>query len=147
MPQTTWATVTDVADITGETVDDNTLQLANEIVEGHVRRIYELDAGRVSTRDAIWLKRAVAWQAAWLPGQDDIVTRLNIKEIAEGGRATVLDPTALELAPLAKRNLDNCSWRRSRSGRVRSPFVDGPSGLSPDPTAETNDFYHTWRPM
>jgi hypothetical protein len=146
MVQTTWATVQDVADITGETVDANILRLANYIVEVHARRIYELDTERVGVRDTHWLKRTVAWQAVWLPDQHDLLTRLNIKEIAEAGRATVLDETALELAPLAKRTLGNCSWRRSRSGRVQSAFTDG-QGPSTNPAAEANDFYHPWRPL
>lgn len=147
MVQTTWATVTDTADITGETVDDNVLRMANSIVETHARKIYELAVDLIGATDTVWMKRAVAWQAAWLLGQDDITSRMNLKEIAEGGRATVLDSTALELAPLAKRNLNNCSWRRTRSLHVRSAFVDGSTGLSPVATAEANDAYEAWGPM
>lgn len=147
MAQTTWATVQDVADITGETVDANIVQLANFVVETHARRLYELDITRVSTRDALWLKRTVAFQAAWLPGQPDVLTRLNILEISEAGRSTALDKTALELAPLAKRTLNNCSFRRSRSLHVRSPFVDGPGRAGVSSVAEASDPYERWRPM
>lgn len=147
MAQTTWATVNDVADITGETVDANIVQLANFVVETHARRLYELDITRVSARDAVWLKRTVAFQAAWLPGQPDLLTRLNIQEISEAGRATVLDKTALELAPLAKRTLNNCSFRRSRSLHVRSPFVDGPGRAGVSSVSEASDPYERWRPM
>lgn len=147
MVQTTWATVLDVADITGKDVDTGVLKVASIIIETHVRKIYSLDVALIGDRDAYWLKNATAWQAVWLLGQDDLDTRMNLKEIAEGGRATVLDATALELAPLAKRNINNCSWRRSRSLHVRSPFVDGAGLLSLNPNAEANDGYEQWRPM
>jgi hypothetical protein len=147
MTQTTWATVTDVADITGTTVDDNVLRVANYVVSTHARRLYELDADRVSTRDAVWLKHAVSWQAAWLPDQPDFQTRMNIREISEAGRSTTLDATALELAPMAKRNLNNCSFRRTRSLHVRSPFVDGATPISANALAEANDPYEQWRPL
>lgn len=146
-PQTTWATVTDVATITGEDVDAVILNLANAIVEDHARRLYELDSTRVRTRDAVWLKRAVAWQAAWLPGQDDLLTRMNITEISESGQSTTFDPTAFTLAPMAKRCLNNCSFRRSRSLHIRSPFVDGRVVPSAAATAEANDPYEQWRPL
>ncbi len=146
MAQTTWATVEEVADITGVQPDANILQLANFIVEVHAKRMYETDVAFVQPRDAAWLKRAVAFQAAWLPGQDDLLERMNIRVITEAGRATELEETALELAPMAKRTLDNCSWRRSRSTRVQAPFADG-GGPSADPTAEANDAYEQWRPM
>lgn len=147
MTQTTWATVSEVADITGVDVDANVLRVASYIVETHTRRIYDLDADRVGSRNAYWLRHAVAWQAAWLLGQDDLDTRMNVLEISEAGRATVLDKTALELAPLAKRNINNCSWRRSRSLHVRSPFVDGSAAVSSAAGAEANDPYESWRPM
>lgn len=147
MAQTTWATVDDVADITGATVDDNILRVANYVIQVHARRIYALDATATGTRDSYWLKAAVAWQSAWLPDQADFETRMNIQGISESGRATTLDATALTLAPMAKRAIDNCTWRRSRSLHVRSPFVDGSTAVSASATSSSNDPYERWRPM
>ncbi|MCA1438568.1 hypothetical protein I6F33_37555, partial [Bradyrhizobium sp. BRP20] len=69
-----WAQAQDVLDITGEEVDDTVIAHAQSHIEMACGRLYE-DTPRMGTRDLAWLKKAVAYQAAWLPHQPDWAQR------------------------------------------------------------------------
>lgn len=132
MTQTTWATEGDVASLTGVVVDSTQISQANAVIELHSGRIYSLSTvtdpnGVTNTgpRDAEWMRRACAYQAAWMAAQPDMFTRLDLNAVNQEGRAVGLKDYTLVLAPLAKRALDRVSWRKSRSLHVRSPFEDG----------------------
>lgn len=132
MTQTTWATTDDVLSLTGTTVTDAQLAQANGVVEVHSGRLYVDAVERTGTRDIEWMRRAVAYQAAWLTAQPDAFSRLDLTQVTQEGRAIGLKEHALTLAPLTERALGRVSWLRSRSLHVRSPFVDG---LGPVSTA------------
>lgn len=149
--QTTWCTVTDVLQLTGITVDLPQVIMANATLELHLGRTYtELmsnpDNGQVKIgrRDLEWLRRACAYQCAWMTAQPDMFTRLDADAIGTGGRPIQLKDRGLVLAPLARKAIDRCSWLRTRSVHIRSPFEDGMGPISPNATAEANDSYETW---
>jgi hypothetical protein len=147
MPQTAWATAEDVADLTSKSATEAKVLEANTVIELLAGRLYSVWADRVSTRDLEWMKRAVVYQALWMPGQPDYYTRLDFASLTEGGRSITPREEALLLAPMAKAALNQVSWRRTRSLRVRSHFQDRRSGLSSNPTAESNDRHEVWSPM
>lgn len=143
----TWATVEDVATYTGATVTSPQLMQANAMIEMFTRRTCVESYDRTGDRDKVWLKRAVAYQAAWMPGQPDVFTRLDVNTIQEGRKAIGLKENTLLIAPLAKKALRNVSWLKTRSVHVRSPFQDGLSPISPDPDSAGNDWYESWSPL
>lgn len=125
-----WASLTDVAALTGAVVTDAQLTQANAVVEMHSGRVYSQAIARTGSRDAEWMRRACAYQAAWMLAQPDVFTRLEMQAISATGRPVPIIASALTLAPLARRALNRVSWYRSRSLHVRSPFEDGLGPLS-----------------
>jgi hypothetical protein len=131
MTQTTWATAADVLSLTGATVTDSQLTQANAALELHAGRLYTDAAARTGTRDIEWMRRACAYQAAWMPSQPDMFSRLDITSTGNAaGSGVALKDHALVLAPLARKALARVSWLRSRSLHVRSAFQDGLGPLS-----------------
>lgn len=137
----TWAvTVADVNDLTGVTVDDNTVSIAGGIVELYINRT-DAASGSMTPRDYTWVRRMVCYQAAWLPGQLGYFERQQASEIIQDGVATRAYGSgqggewrewAATLAPLAARTMKNLSWkttRRTGGGVVRIPNA----GVSGDP--------------
>src|SRR5690242_19207737 len=139
MPQTTWATVADVLAVTGATVTDAQLAQANEVIEVMSDRLYSVSATRLGALDLAWMRKACAYQAAWMLAQPDMFERLEVTSTSQEGRQLAIRPRGLQLAPMARIALKRCSWQRSRSYHVRSAFLDGPGQLSQDPLAEAND--------
>jgi hypothetical protein len=125
MTQTTWATAGDVASLTGQSIDTTELEQANGVIELHAGKIYTLAVANTGTRDIEWMRRACAYQAAWMRSQPDMFARLDLNAVTQEGRAVGLKEHALVLAPLAKKALNRVSWLRSRSLHVRAPFEDG----------------------
>lgn len=142
-----WATVADVYRATGTAVTDAVLAQAQSTIDVAAGRTYAA-APRTGARDVGWLRLAVAYQAAWLTAQPDMFVRMDITSTGGSGDSAVAGAAGwLTLAPMARRALNRCSWIRSRSLHVRSEFLDGPAGRSPDPTAEVNDSYESWTPL
>ena len=149
---TGWATAADCLAITGITPTDPILALAQSTIEDHCNRTPAGNDG-MRTRDLYWLKKAVAYQAAWLPSQPGYLARLGVAGYAQDGMSTTFRSAADQtLAPLAQRALKNCSWMGTRSLRVgsRSPRV--PDGALAGVTAST--FLHAgadpeigWEPL
>lgn len=132
MTQTTWATEGDVASLTGVVVDSTQISQANAVIELHSGRLYSLSTltnpnGVTNTgpRDTEWMRRACAYQAAWMASQPDMFSRLDLNAVTQEGRAVGLKEYTLTLAPLARKALQRVSWLKSRSLHVRSPFEDG----------------------
>ncbi|MGW1949036.1 hypothetical protein ACWCRC_32530 [Streptomyces sp. NPDC001940] len=140
-----WATPQQVIDITGAAVTDAQLGQAQASIEMFSNRIYP-DTERIRPRDLYWLGRAVAYQAAWEAGQFDLATRMDASQVQQDGIVATLDDRAMSLGPRAKAALQRCSWMRSRTLHVRSPFEDGQRGYG-DPLADAGDEGFTWTPM
>jgi hypothetical protein len=108
-----WADVAAVLAITGEVVDDEIIGYAQSHVEMACGRLFE-DSDLMGARDKVWLRKAVAYQAAWLPGQPDWQQRLEITADGSASSATQYAGQALRLAMNAKWALGRVSWLRSR---------------------------------
>ncbi len=141
-----WATLTDVTTYTGATVGAAVLNQAQAVIDMHAGRTYDA-VTRTGTRDAYWLKLAVAYEAAWLASQPDMFARLDFTQVGGQRTPTGIAPTAMTLGPLARRALARVSWIKSRSLHVRSAFQDGWGGISPNPDSESNDAYESWSPL
>lgn len=146
MATDSWAQAADVAVITGVTVTDAQVMQAQSLIDMFSARTYD-SLDRIGTRDLHWLKLAVAYQCVWMLAQPDLFTRLDFATIAAGARPVQLKDDSLRVAPMAAKALRRCSWLRSRSLHVRSPFTDGLTPISSDPDAAGNDFYELWSGM
>jgi hypothetical protein len=142
----TWAQLADVVALTGVTVTQLQLSTANAIIEIFARRLYGVAGPRTGTRDLEWMKRAVAFQAAWMQGQPDFFTRLDVTTITEGRKSIGLKEQTLMVAPMARMALSRVSWQKTRSIHVRSAWQDGMTPISSDPDSAGNDFYESWTP-
>ncbi|WP_199546595.1 hypothetical protein [Streptomyces sp. N35] len=140
-----WATAQQVIDITGVTVTDVQLTQAQSSIETFSNRIYD-DTPKIRPRDLYWLRKAVAYQAAWEVGQYDLNTRLDANQVQQDGVVANLDARAMILGPRAKQALQRCSWMRSRTIHVRSAFEDGQRGYG-SVLNEASDEQHHWTPM
>lgn len=147
MTQTAWATPADVLSLTGVNPTQTQVDQANGTIEVHAGKLYTLAVAHTGTRDAEWMRRAVAYQCAWMSAQPDMFERLELQAVAASGRPVPIAATAITLAPLARRALARVSWMKSRSLHTRSPFQDGTGPLSGDALADSNDFYLSWQAM
>lgn len=126
MTQTAWASVADVMSLTGMSVTQTQADQANSVIEVLAGRTYTLAAMTTGSRDVEWMRRASAFQCAWMTSQPDMFQRMDFETLSEGsGRPVKVKDHALVLAPLAKRALERVSWLKSRSLHVRTPFTDG----------------------
>lgn len=134
-----WATVADVANVTGQTVTDEELMAAEMVIELVTNRTPASSAA-MRWRDLQWLKRAVSFQAVWQRAQPDFYTRMSIKGLSQDGASAMFtSKAAVYLAPLAIRALRNCTWMRSRSLEIGTALESQTSvpGNLRDDSAET----------
>ena len=118
-----WAVVSDVSDLTGKTVTAEELAQAQAIVEIACARTDTVPEGTILPRDLEWLRRAVAYEAAWITANPDLFTRMEVTTLLQDGvEARDLPPDALTLAPLARRALRRLSWKKTRSTHIISEF-------------------------
>jgi hypothetical protein len=146
MATASWAQAADVAALTGTTVTDAQVTQAQAIIDMFSARTYDA-LPRIGARDVYWLKLAVVYQARWMLDQPDMFSRLDFATITMGSRPVQLKDDSLRLAPLAAKALKRCSWLRSRSLHIRSPFTDGLTPISSDPDSAGNDAYEMWGPI
>ncbi|MEV4448517.1 hypothetical protein [Streptomyces mirabilis] len=114
-----FATITDVADIAGVSVDDATIKKAQAIVETASGKPEELVT---NTTDLVWLKKAVAYQCAYM--EDDptsVYEQPNMESVTQGESKMVFGNKDVWLSPLAQRAIANLSWRKSRTVKT-NPF-------------------------
>lgn len=126
-----WATAADVTAYTGVPLPASpdptaVMALANTVISGYANRTEAASAG-ISGRDLLTLKVATAFQAAWLVGQPDFLTRLNFRSSTVDGESIAFASEAQQsLAPMASRYLRNLSWKASRTLSI--PDISVPSG-------------------
>jgi len=117
----TWATTADTLSYTGITVNQDTLDSAQAMVElfADVTETSS-DAGLISTKNLRLLRLAVAYQAAWMTNQPDLFTRSDVGLMTQDGVSfTSPHANSAIIAPMAKRAIDRLSWRRNRNQRIR----------------------------
>lgn len=117
------ATVQEVKDVTGRTLDSESIAIAQTIIELYSNRTEDAVAA-FSERDKHWLKLAVAYQAAYLDDNPGILTERDVASMSQGD-LTVSPNGQAFLAPIAKMALKKISWNKTRSVRLSSDFVDG----------------------
>ena len=149
-----WARTTDVRNTTGETVTEDELALAQDVVELHCGRTYAGSSvnNSIRTKDLVWLRKAVCYQAAWMPNQPGYLNRHSFKEVNQDGAQIIYagtsepnNPALLMLAPLARRAIMNLSWMGSRSIKFKPPSFGGDHPHYGD--YKRNDDHPGWRPM
>lgn len=149
--QDSWATIGQVYSLTGQVVTLSNVLDAQEVVEIHCGRTFE-STDLFKARDIVWLRKAVAYQAIWMPLQPGYFERHTIKETIQDGAQVVFagsnEPAntgLFMLAPLAMRALKNLSWMGSTSIKFRRPRF-GPRPLSAS-EYRYNDDHEGWRPL
>lgn len=149
-----WATIADVASITGVAVEDADVLYSQAVIETYCGRTFEGSKANDSIRpkDVTWLRKAVAFQASWQVQQPGFYGRHSIKEVNQDGAQVTYagssesnNSALVMLAPLAARALKNLSWMRTRSIKVKPPSFEGDHPSYGD--YKRNDDHPGWRPM
>ena len=141
-----WATVSDCQAITGYTPDAGTVTVAQSVVETYVNRTEDA-AASFTERDLGHLRKAVAFQAAWLAGQPGYLTRMGANSVQQDGLSTTLtNPADMTVAPLAQRAIKNLSWMGTRTVQRRRYDRALTAGLTAD-TWLTTDPEDGWEPF
>lgn len=136
-----WVTEAEAEAITGVNVTATDVANAQGVIEVYAGRTYD---DTFLDRDLRWLKRAVAWQAAWQPQQAGYEARNNATNVEYDTVRVARDTEhSVTLAPLAARALKNLSWksgarraRASRTGVYGSPWTNF--------TLESSDQFSGW---
>lgn len=140
---TPWATVGDVATLTGKTVSEGQLAQAVASLEVHIGLIEAVERPDISERDRYWLKLATCYQAAWLEAQPDAFERNDVASAGQDGESATYRPDAHTLGPLARKAIKRLSWRGPRTLITPRANVRG----RVDTTSEEFDDSLAWRPL
>ncbi|MFE2072052.1 hypothetical protein [Streptomyces misionensis] len=106
-------------DIAGVSVDNAELLKAQGIIETAAGRPEELVT---QLSDKLWLKRAVAYQCAYMDEDPfSVFEQPNLESATQGDNKMVFGDHDVWLAPLAEKAIGNLSWKRSRSVET-APF-------------------------
>lgn len=114
-----FATISDVQSIVGMSVDNAGLLRAQAIIETAAGRPEEMITG---VTDLLWLKKATAYQCAYM--EDDptsVFEQPNMESVTQGETKMVMGDKDVWLSPLAQRAIGNLSWKKSRSIKTE-PF-------------------------
>ncbi|WID10830.1 head-to-tail adaptor [Streptomyces phage Mulchroom] len=111
-----FATIAEVLAITEVTVTDQDIYKAQALVETAAGRPEEL-IPLTATTDLLWLKKATAYQCAYM--KDDplgVYEQPNVESVTQdGGFKIVNGERNVWLAPASEQALRNLSWRKSRN--------------------------------
>ena len=147
-----WASESDVSEITGITVTAETLARAQSTIEVIVGRVEsELSTANMRGSDKVWLKKAVAYQAAWMSDQPDLFTRSSVEALGgASGDSVKFSPDGQTLAPFARKALRRLGWKGTRS--IYTPSTLWPDGPKRYPAAEgvvaVQDYAgEQWKPL
>lgn len=113
-------TEAEVKTVTGQTVDADDLAMAHAVVDilGDVDLDSPQAVDKLGTRDLSLLRKAIAFQAAWLSEQIDYTARTDVAAIAGAtstGGVELRDDLSLVLAPLAKQALSRVTWKTRKT--------------------------------
>jgi len=137
-----------VQNVTGQTLSPQQIQNAQQVLNMYTNYTPEASGFNMQPQDLRWLRYGLAYQSAWMTAQPGLLYRAEVDTISQDGLSTHwTDPRSIMLAPLALRSLKQLSWQKSRSLRVRVPFIDDQTPMSSDPDAEANDLYERWVDM
>lgn len=140
--------VTWVKNVTGLALNPSQIMNAQQILNMYSNYTPEASGFNMQPFDLMWLRYGLAYQSSWMTQQPGLLFRSNVDQISQDGLSTHwTDERSVMLAPLALRSLKQLSWQKSRSLRVRTPFIDDQTPISSDPDAEANDLYERWVDM
>jgi hypothetical protein len=123
----TWATTTDVSDVTGVTVTASALTYAESDICVFANRSPDASAN-MSVRDLYWMKMATCYQAAWRDSQVKVEGRQGLRSMSQSGQSVDYQAEwQVTLGPMAARSLRNLSWKADRT--KRTPNIRYPRGL------------------
>lgn len=120
----TWCTVAEAAAITNEALTIGDLQLANSILTIYVA---VTPAARDKVASKSWrnldlLKKAEAFQAAWMKNKPAILERSDVDQVIQDSlQWSKSDQDSHVLAPLAKAAIQRLSFRSGRTIQPLSP--------------------------
>jgi len=136
-----WATIQQVTNLTGKTVNATQLAQASATIELHTGAIEAVERVYLSVRDAYWLRLAVCYQAAWQTPTPDFFERMDVTSASQDGQSASYTADSLTLAPLARRAIRRLSWKGTRTlmpaGSMR------PEAYNP----LVSDENQAWRPL
>lgn len=150
-----WSTPAEALAITGESLVQQDLDLAYEVVELFVM-VHEDARAELKPTDLRLLKKAEAFQAAWMKARVGYLIQKDTDEVVQDGLTYIKgDPDMHVLAPLAKKSISRLSWKRSRTIDPLTP--QQALALRDHRTAETSGSYNwddgthedsgEWEPM
>lgn len=122
-----FTTVEKTAEYTGTTVAQETIIMAQSIIESYIGRI-EVEV--TNANDRALLDKAVAYQAAYMFGDEaKVFEQMGAMQIMQYGQMITFqnDGTSPWIAPLAVITCKNLSWNRIRSIRTGALFPKGPA--------------------
>lgn len=107
------ATVDDVLDVTGYTVDESEVRKAQAVVEVFAGRTENLIT---KVQDVEWMRYAVCWQVAYM-SQDpqSIYEQANVHRVHQNDTIIDFGDRAYSVSPLVQKAVSRLSWNRSRS--------------------------------
>lgn len=116
-----WADEPDVLRYTGETVDEDVVIRAQDIVELFAGCTL-LATDNISETNLLHLNRAVAYQAGWMAAHPDLFTHTDVDSVSQDGAShTPGNVNANLLAPFAARHLRRLTWR-NKPLRIRRRY-------------------------
>lgn len=120
----TWCTLDEASELTNTPISQGSLNLANSIIEVWAG-VTPVDHDKIFARrkrDILLLKKAEAFQAAWLEGKPAVLQRSDTDQVIQDGlQYSKGDRDMHVLAPLAKASLVQLSWRRDRTVSPLTP--------------------------
>jgi hypothetical protein len=143
MSLTPWATIADVATLTGKTVTQQQRDQAAATIELHIGLIEAVERTDLSDRDRYFLKLATSYQTAWLAAQPDAFERNDVSSAGQDGESATFRADAHTLAPLARKAIKRLSWRGPRA--LIPAATDARGRL--DTTSEEYDDSLAWKRM
>ncbi|MFF7496317.1 hypothetical protein [Streptomyces rubiginosohelvolus] len=112
---TLFATIEEVMSIAGVSVDNATLLKAQGIIETAAGKPEE-EIPLTAATDLLWLKKAVAYQCAYMENDPmSVFEQPNLESATQGDNKMVFGDKDVWLAPLAEKALSRLSWNRSRT--------------------------------
>lgn len=114
------ATVDDVFEITGYTVNEESVKHAQAIVEVYAGRPESLIN---NVTDLEWMRYAISWQVAYMDfDPKSVFEQANVKSYHANDTVMDFGDKAYQIAPLAQKAVGRLSWNRSRSIKTGNQY-------------------------
>jgi hypothetical protein len=120
--EATWTTPEQAGKITRETLTEDDLLAATAVIELYTGATPDDPPKNLSAFDLRCLKKAEAYQAAWMAKQVEYTGRSDVDDVYQDGmRFTKGNADTHTLAPLARTAIKRLSWRRGRTVEALTP--------------------------